>query len=162
MGTKSYRKEPNMGIELDDVVVADSVELGADVSDWREAVKRAGSLLVRVGAAEERYVEAMIRTVDELGPYAVLAPGIAIPHARPEDGAIDVGIGVLTLSTPVEFGAGDNDPVDLVFPFATPDAKKHTAALQALANFLEEEENVTRLRNATTTDEVVQLIKESS
>jgi mannitol/fructose-specific phosphotransferase system IIA component (Ntr-type) len=150
-----------VGIELDDVVHADSVEIGVEVSDWRDAVRRSGSLLVRTGAAEERYVDAMIRTVDELGPYAVLAPGIAIPHARPEDGAVDVGIGVLTLSTPVEFGAGDNDPVDLVFPFATPDAKKHTAALQALATFLEEEENVTRLRGATTTDEVLKLLKES-
>lgn len=149
-----------MSIELDDVVGPDSVEVGAEVGDWREAVRRSGALLVRSGAAEEKYVDAMIRTVDELGPYAVLAPGIAIPHARPEDGAIDVGIGVLTLSTPVEFGAGENDPVDLLFPFATPDAKKHTGALQALANFLEEEENVERLRAAGTTDEVIQLLKE--
>lgn len=149
-----------MAIELDDVVQPDSVELGVEVGDWREAVRRSGALLVRSGAAEERYIDAMVRTVDEMGPYAVLAPGIAIPHARPEDGAVDVGIGVLTLSTPVEFGAGDNDPVDLVFPFCTPDSKKHTAALQALANFLEEEENVERLREASTTDEVIQLLKE--
>ena len=59
-----------------------------------------------------------------------------------------------------EFGAGENDPVDLLFPFCTPDSKKHTAALQALANFLEEEENVERLRGAGTSDEVIQLLKE--
>lgn len=149
-----------MAIELDDVVGPDSIELGAEVGDWQEAVRRSGALLVATGAAEEAYVDAMVRTVDEMGPYAVLAPGIAIPHARPEDGAIDVGIGVLTLSTPVEFGAGDNDPVDLVFPFCTPDSQKHTAALQALANFLEEEENVEQLRKASSTDEVMELLKE--
>lgn len=148
-----------MDVQLDEAIDPSSIEVGVQVDDWRAAVRRAGALLVTAGAAQERYVDAMIRTVEELGPYVVLAPGIAIPHARPEDGAVAVGISVLVLGTPVEFGARDNDPVDLVFGFATPDAEAHTAALQALATFLEDEDNVAALRDAGTPDDVQQLLK---
>jgi PTS system ascorbate-specific IIA component len=65
-----------------------SVTVCAEAADWRDAVEISGGLLVTSGAAEEGYVSAMVRTVEELGAYAVIAPGVAaIPHARPEDGA---------------------------------------------------------------------------
>lgn len=148
-----------MEIQLRDAIDRRSVKVGAEVDDWRAAVRLAGSLLVDAGAAEERYVDAMIRTVEELGPYVVLAPGIAVPHARPEHGAVQVGFSVLVLRTPVKFGAKDNDPVDLVFGFATPSAEAHTAALQKLATFLEEADNVDALRGAGTADDVLRLLE---
>lgn len=46
-----------------------------------------GELLEKSGAIEPRYIDAMINTVKEIGPYIVIAPGIAMPHARPEAGA---------------------------------------------------------------------------
>jgi PTS system ascorbate-specific IIA component len=64
-----------------------SVTVCAEAGDWRAAVEISGGLLVTSGAAEEGYVSAMVRTVEELGAYAVITPRVAIPHARPEDGA---------------------------------------------------------------------------
>ena len=86
-----------------------SVTVCAEAGDWREAVKLSGGLLVASGAAEEGYISAMVRTVEELGAYAVIAPGVAIPHARPEDGAKKVGLSLAVLSEPVEFGSKEND-----------------------------------------------------
>jgi mannitol/fructose-specific phosphotransferase system IIA component (Ntr-type) len=62
------------------------------VKDWVEAVKLSGSLLAVDGIVEERYINAMVEVIKELGPYAVIAPGVAIPHARPEDGAKEIGL----------------------------------------------------------------------
>ena len=42
--------------------------------DWQEAVRAAGDLLVENHYVEERYIDGMIRTVEELGPYIVIAP----------------------------------------------------------------------------------------
>jgi mannitol/fructose-specific phosphotransferase system IIA component (Ntr-type) len=136
-----------------------SVLVGVEPDDWREAVEASGKLLVDVGAAEEAYVAAMVRTTEELGPYAVLAPGVAIPHARPEDGAVRVGLSLAVLSEPVEFGSKENDPVDLVFGFSTTDSEAHVELLQALADFIEKPENTEALRGAGTVEEVLQVVE---
>ena len=138
-----------------------SVDVGAEVSGWRAAVELSGNLLVASGAAEEGYVPAMIRTVEELGPYAVIAPGVAIPHARPEDGAKKVGLSLAVLSEPVEFGSRENDPVDLVFGFTTTDSDAHVELIGALADFIEQDENCEALRNAGTVEEVLKIVERS-
>lgn len=148
-------------IDLASAIRDDAIDVGVAVDDWEAAVRRAGELLVRVGAAEERYVDAMVDAVGEHGPYIVLAPGIAIPHARPESGGLDVAISVVTLSEPVEFGAGKKDPVDLVFGLVTDGDTAHIEALQALAGFIESDENCEALRGATTSDDVRRLMKDA-
>lgn len=111
--------------------------LGADVGltagSWQEAVRASCRLLLAGGAVEERYVERCVEIVDEQGPYIVIAPGIALAHARPEDGACALGLAVTTLSEPVEFGHPENDPVDVVFAFSSPDREQHVALLGLLA-----------------------------
>ncbi len=138
-----------------------SISVGEEPADWREAVEISGKLLLAAGAAEEKYVSAMIRTTEELGPYAVIAPGVAIPHARPEDGAKSVGLSLAVLSEPVEFGSKENDPVDLVFGFSTTDPDSHVGLLQALADFIEKPENTEALREAKTVEEILQIVERS-
>ena len=55
------------------------------VADWRAAIKAACQPLLDAGAIEERYVQRCIEIVQAQGPYIVLAPGLALAHARPED-----------------------------------------------------------------------------
>jgi mannitol/fructose-specific phosphotransferase system IIA component (Ntr-type) len=109
------------------------IALKVSVDGWEEAVRIAGRMLHQCGAVEERYIEAMVETTKELGPYIVIAPGIAIPHARPEDGALEVCFVALQLEPPVEFGNPDNDPVHLVIGFSSPEASAHVQSLATLA-----------------------------
>lgn len=74
---------------IDDMIIVNAV-----ASDWREAVILAGKLLVKNGKAEGMYIDATIRTVEELEPYSVIAPGVAIPHAKLEDGAVKPGFSI--------------------------------------------------------------------
>jgi mannitol/fructose-specific phosphotransferase system IIA component (Ntr-type) len=146
---------------LGDFLDRESVAIGAEADGWRAAVECCGELLVAGGTAEERYVPAMVRTVEELGPYAVIAPGVAIPHARPEDGARRVGVSVVVLREPVAFGSKENDPVDLLFGFATTDPDAHVELLGELADFIEKTENLAALRRAGTVEEVLELFERS-
>jgi mannitol/fructose-specific phosphotransferase system IIA component (Ntr-type) len=147
---------------LKDSLDTRAVSLGNEVKDWRAAIETSGRLLVDSEAAEEEYILAMIRTTEELGPYVVIAPGVAIPHARPENGAKRVGLSLAVLSEPVEFGSKENDPVDLVFGFTTTDSDSHLELIQALANFIEKEESCQALRDAETVEEVLEIIERSS
>ena len=42
--------------------------------------------------------------VDEHGPYIVIAPGLALAHARPGPEVLADGLAVVTLAEPVPFG----------------------------------------------------------
>ncbi|WP_051425514.1 PTS sugar transporter subunit IIA [Jiangella gansuensis] len=115
--------------------VVDAV-VGAVATDWRGAVHAACAPLVTAGAVEARYPDRCIGIAEEHGPYMVLAPGIALAHARPEDGAVRLCLSAAVLSRPVEFGHDQNDPVDLVLAFGSPDDASHLELLQSLAEHL--------------------------
>ena len=116
--------------------VAVSARIGVTAPDWRAAIRAACRPLVERGAFERRYEDRCVGIVEEQGPYIVLAPGIALAHARPEDGVSRLGLGAAVLEVPVTFGHPDNDPVDVVLVFGSPDADSHLGLLSALARAL--------------------------
>jgi len=128
------------------------------VKDWVEAVKLSGSLLAVDGVIEERYIDAMVKVTEELGPYAVIAPGVAIPHARPEDGAREIGLSILVVKNGVNFGS-PNDPVYVVIGFAAIDKTSHLGVLKELAELLSTPNLVEKLRNSSSPEEIIEIIK---
>jgi ascorbate PTS system EIIA or EIIAB component len=112
---------------LVDAAVADSVQ------DWRDGVRSAALMLVELDAATPTYPQACVEVVESQGPYIVLTPGLALVHARPENGGTALGVAALRLHEPVEFGHADNDPVRLLLAFSSPDGDAHVGALQRLA-----------------------------
>lgn len=113
-----------------------AVELDAPAADWRAAITRAGRLLEASGSATADYTQAMIETVDNNGPYIVVAPGFAFAHARPSEAVRHTAISWVRLAEPVRFGHGTNDPVTLVVALAAGDDFAHTRAMKELARVL--------------------------
>ncbi len=132
----------------------DAIVLGAEAVDWRAAVRLAGDALARSGAATAAYSDEMIRMIEEHGPYVVIAPGLALAHARPGPAVLGDGLAVVTLATPVEFGHPHNDPVNVVIALASASASQHLAAVAAVANVFNDETSVGRLEAATSIDDV--------
>lgn len=144
---------------LKEVLTQDVIEVNFDAPDRDSAVREAGRLLVEKGAATPEYVDAMIENVEVNGTYIVIAPGIAMPHARPEKGAREVGFSLLTLKHPVVFGHPRNDPVSLVVALCAIDHQTHLLALSELADIMADETKVKRIKEAITAQEVVNLIE---
>ena len=145
---------------LAEYVDASMIQLQVKAKDWQEAVRAGGQLLLEAGKCEQRYVDAMVEAVNTMGPYMVLAPGLALAHARPEDGVLELGMSIITLETPVDFGSEANDPVSLVISFGGVDKESHIGMLAALAKFLMVEQNQEFLRNATSVPEVVEAFQQ--
>ena len=140
-------------------LLAGRVRLGVQAGGWEEAVRAAADVLTAAGDVTASYGDAMVRTVREIGPYIVVAPGVALPHARPEDGVVRTCVGMVRLARPVPFGNEANDPVDLVFPFGTRDHEEHIEMLAELARFLSDPERVARLREARTVEKVLAVLR---
>lgn len=132
--------------------------LDSEAGSWEEAVRVCGRLLVDTGAVEDRYVDAMLDVVREMGPYIVIAPGIAMPHARPTDGVHRNAFSLVRLRAPVEFGNADNDPVTLLVGLAAVDKDQHVTALRQLVSLIGDHDNVQAMRDADDADGIVRLI----
>jgi mannitol/fructose-specific phosphotransferase system IIA component (Ntr-type) len=105
------------------------------------------------------YVGAMKRVLKEMGPYAVIAPGIVLLHARPEDGVLQACLGLITLATPVSFGHSENDPVDLVFALGAVDKQAHVESLKQLALKLADAGTLQRIRSAKTVSQLAKVFE---
>ncbi len=144
--------------DLRDMLNEKTIMLNQTVSDWKEAVRLGGKMLVDVKACEPRYVEAMISFAEELGPYIVLAPGFALPHARPEEGVLETCFSLVTLNPGIDFGNEDNDPVYVVFAMAAKDKDEHIEALRQIVTLVGDAETFEKIKNAESHEEIVALL----
>lgn len=135
-----------------------AIVLGARADDWRGAVRLAGAALASSGAALAGYSDEMIRMIEEHGPYVVIAPGLALAHARPGDEVLADGLAVVTLSTPVFFGHPHNDPVSVVLGLAITHPDAHLATIAELANIFNDSTAITELAAATDSAEVRRIL----
>ncbi|WP_022893666.1 PTS sugar transporter subunit IIA [Agromyces subbeticus] len=136
----------------------DAIVLRAHVDDWRAAVREAGRALVRSGSTRSEYADRMIAVIEEFGAYVVIAPGLALAHARPGPDVLHEGLSVVTLDEPVPFGHPHNDPVHVVVGLAVSNAEEHVASVARLANAFNDSGIVGRIANAESADEVRALL----
>jgi PTS system ascorbate-specific IIA component len=136
---------------------AEAISLGVEVGNWQDAVRAAGAALAAAGIAKPSYADEMIRMIDEHGPYVVIAPGLALAHARPGPEVLKDGIAVVTLSTPINFGHPYNDPVRVVLALAVDASDAHVALVAELANLFNDSSAIADLASATTVEQVQRL-----
>ena len=137
---------------------AEAIRLNVEVTDWRDAITKAGEALVDTGVTDEQYTTEMIEAVEKLGPYIVLAPGLALAHARPSPAVNRAGLSWVTLDTAVEFGSKENDPVDLVIGLAALDSDGHIEMMTALAGVISDPDVLAELRAAKKAEEVTAVL----
>lgn len=144
-------------ITLASMVSPASMDVNVTVASWSDAINKVGELLLNAGKIRKEYIEAMKRVLQEMGPYAVIAPGIVLLHARPEDGVLEPCLGLITLSQPVPFGHSQNDPVDIVLALGAVDKQSHITALQQLGSLLGDLEKLKEIRSARHVSDLVEI-----
>lgn len=125
---------------LQDLLSEDNVSFRYPAETWEDVIRHGGQLMVDAGFTNPTYTEAMIDVVRDMGPYIVLAPGLAMPHARPEMGAKQVGAALVTLEKPIDFGSPENDPVSVAVFLCAPNKDEHIQLLTDIATLFEDEE----------------------
>ena len=144
---------------LSEVTNESLIRLNIEAVNWKDAIRKSADPLVKNGYATENYVNGMIKTAEESGPYIVISKGVALPHARPELGAKKIGITVTTLKTPINFGNKSNDPVQFIFALCAVDNKSHLKAMSELVNFISDQNFLKSLIKETRPVNVYTLIK---
>jgi len=134
---------------MSEIIPSQNIQLKTAVTDWRQAIRAVGNLLVSGGYTTSDYTEEMIHAVETLGPYIVVAPGLALAHSRPAESVLKTGLSLVTLVRPVNFGSEENDPVDIVFGLCATDNQSHIQIISQLVQFLDDSQNIALLKNTT-------------
>jgi PTS system ascorbate-specific IIA component len=144
---------------LKSLLTRDVIQWLPDVKDWRQAVAIACQPLINNGAIEASYVEAIYRSHKEFGPYYVVGSGIAIPHARPEQGVNRLALSLTLIKHGVTFGSAENDPVRLLFVFATTSSDGHIGIIAELARIFDDPPKIHQLTQAKNKDEIFAIVQ---
>ncbi|NHM30679.1 PTS sugar transporter subunit IIA [Neobacillus terrae] len=147
---------------LNQLLTLDTIQIRQDVRDWKEAIQIAAVPLLKKGSIQPEYIDAMIENVQDYGPYIVLAPKIALAHARPEQGVKELGMSLLCLKESVAFSQESRHDANLIFVLAAADSETHLNTLSQLAGLLSNEEAIQSIMEADSTLQIMKVINQYS
>ena len=127
------------------------------VQNWEEAVRVAAKPLTADMSVTNQYVEAMINNIKKFGTYIVVAPKVAMPHSRPEDGVNKNCLALLKINEGVFFGDED-EKVYLIFVLGAVDSNSHIETLTQLMDVIDDEEKIDALAEAESVNEILEII----
>ena len=122
-----------------------------------DAIERAGKLLIDNGYVKSNYIEGMKKREEVVSTF--LGNGVAIPHAINEykKEILNTGIVIMQYKDGIDYG--DGNVAYIVIGIAGND-DEHMEILSKIAIVISEEENVERLRNATSKEEIIKILEE--
>lgn len=136
--SKSIALSGSLGIS--DLLIKENISLVEHIESWQNAVLKAGKPLVRRGSIDGNYLEEIIQSNIDHGPYSVVAPHIALMHSKPTIGVRELCLGLLVVNQGVVFGMDEYDPVHLLFLLAIPGVLTHINALEDLIKIIQNQE----------------------
>ncbi|MCD6633380.1 PTS sugar transporter subunit IIA [Lactococcus cremoris] len=155
------RKEGKLsGVMLTDLLTKEKIRFTNKELSWQDAIELAAQPLLDKHEIEERYIKAIIDKVEAFGPYIDLGLGIALPHARPEEGVKKLGMSFLRCEHPVKLMDDVKHEIKLFIVLAAIDNETHLRALSTLTKILSNKERLSQLLAATDAAEVEQILLE--
>ena len=139
-----------MGIKK---ILEDRIQVVEKVESWEKAIEVGAFPLVKDKKIKFNYIENMIKNIEELGPYIILIPGVAMPHARPDENVLESSISLLKVNQGVKFSE-NTDKVYLMFCLAAKDSSSHIEIIEKLMEVLSDEEKIEKLIKAKTKEEL--------
>ena len=144
---------------LEKLLTKETIRFSKEAENWEHAIRLSAEPLLENGSITEGYADACIETVKALGPYIVLVPLFAMPHAKAPEHVNRLGISYLNLEKPVDVLDRPDRSAKTFIMLATRDNAEHLDALRALGAVLSDETKLDRLIHATDVTEVLDLIK---
>ncbi|GGG67199.1 PTS sugar transporter subunit IIA [Paenibacillus radicis (ex Gao et al. 2016)] len=134
----------------------EKVKLNVKVNDKFEAIRMAGQLLVEAGHVEPTYVDKMLEREQLSSTY--LGAGLAMPHGTNDSKPFikSTGMSILVIPDGVDFGG---ETANLVIGLAAV-GDEHMEVLSSVAVLVSEEEDMARILQAQTEEELIAIFEE--
>lgn len=146
---------------LHHLLTSNHIEVDVECDNWRDAVRISAKKLLDNNYIEERYIDSMIKNIEENGPYIVISPGFALPHDSIESGTKKVGMNLIRLKNPIIFGDEEEnqEEVSFVCCLSAVDQNTHLKAFFNLVNMLGQDKFKQAIKEAKTNYEISEIIR---
>ena len=115
------------------------IRTDVEANSWREAVQMAGDILVQLKECDQEFIYQMVKTVENLGPYMILLPDVALFHAPPPgEYGQKACLSFVTFKNPVYFTDFENQRIKCAFALGAVDPESHMEMLQQVAMLLQD------------------------
>lgn len=129
------------------------------VDTWKDAIQIAAAPLVKKKYIKESYIDAMIQTVLDLGSYIVIAPYVAMPHARSDGRVLKNAISILKLKEPIYFDEQEDSKALFIMPLACVDNNHHLTMLSCIADILGDVEKMNQILETNDKQQLYEIFK---
>lgn len=136
--------------------LAGNIQMIDRAENWERAVEIASSPLVEKNKIKQGYVDKMIENIKTLGPYIVIMPKVAMPHARPDENVMENSLSLLKINEGVDFS--EKERVYLIFVLAATDSSSHIDIIEQLSDLLGDEEKMAELLNSSSIENIEKII----
>lgn len=126
--------------------------------DWRSAVRLACQPLEAQEDISAHYAQAIIRATEQNGPWYILSPEFALPHARPEEGVLSQQSRLSLLCCAESVVFPDHPDVRLIIVLAAANGEQHIQTIQRLVCWLDEENRLANLTAITSQQQFTSMI----
>ncbi|MGO2083836.1 PTS sugar transporter subunit IIA [Vagococcus sp.] len=147
-------------LKLFDLLHDDSIQLQVQANRWEEALYLSSLPLLEKKYITRNYIEKIIQTVKNEGPYMLISKNVALSHASPKDGVNQNCLSITVLSDPITIGTHSNNPVKYIFTLAVTNQNSHLHAMSELVKLLSDQNFYTLLNKANQPNQVIDWIKE--
>lgn len=142
--------------KIDSVQVVDSIE------NWQDSVRLCLQPLLNQHFLRESYIDAAIKSAINLNFYYLISEGLAMPHARPEEGALKNGFSMLIVKKGIHFGEHRNNPVFCLIGFTAIDSKSHIDAMMDISTIFGDDDIIPKLISLSDPQAVLEFLEKSS
>jgi len=144
---------------LGELIANKRVQFAEKAESWEDAIRMSCKLLIEDGSIDPEYADEIIGAVNELGPYIVLMPGFALPHAMKDSvNAHGTAIAFMKLAQPVSFDKNTNEKdASVFFTLVARDTDEHLKNMRKLWKMLTDEELCADLLNVSSVEELAAL-----
>lgn len=139
------------------ILKKENILLNQKISNKEEAIKIAGQILVDQGYVKEEYITEMLKREELTSTY--MGNYLAIPHGTEEGKAAVLHSGLSVVQVPEGVDFGNGNIVKILIGIAGKD-NEHLDILSKIAIVCSEVENVEKLVNAQSVEEILQLLGE--
>lgn len=140
-----------------EILTTDNIELNAAFTTKEDAIRHTGNILVKNGYAEESYVEKMIEREELTSTF--MGNYVAIPHGTEDakEAVIASGLTIVTVPEGVDFGEGN---IVKVLIGIAGKGDEHLDILSKIAIVCSEEENIQKILDAASKENIIRLFDE--
>ncbi len=147
-------------VSLSELIGLDGIVIEEGDMSVDSAIDLCCATLIKKGKISTSYSNAIKKSHKELGPYYVLAPKIAMPHARPEDGVTEMGLQLTVFKHGVDFESEDNGSVFLAITLAAIDSNSHIETIMQLSELFQNDNDVESIIRSNSAHEIFNILEQ--